>query len=102
MINLFKSYAQKRLDLIKMEAAEKISIKAGGIAFLVLLSVFFLLFIIFSSIGLAVLLGYYMQNIIYGFLIVAGFYLLLMIIFLLFKNFVKEGIANVIIKLINK
>ncbi|MCD5969473.1 phage holin family protein [Riemerella anatipestifer] len=102
MINLLKNYAQKRLDLIKLEATEKMSIKAGNIAFLVILGIFFLFLFIFLNTGLAILLGYYMQNIAYGFLIVAGVYLLLIIFLLLFKNSVKEGIANVIIKSINK
>ncbi|AFR36347.1 phage holin family protein [Riemerella anatipestifer] len=102
MINFFKNYAQKRLDLIKMEATEKMSIKAGNIAFLVILSIFFLFLFIFLNIGLAILLGYYIQNIAYAFLIVSGIYLFLIILLLLLKNSIKEGIANIIIKSINK
>ncbi|MDY3547115.1 phage holin family protein [Riemerella anatipestifer] len=102
MINLLKNYAQKRLDLIKIEATEKMSIKASNIAFLALLGIFFLFLLTFLNIGLAILLGYYMQNIAYGFLVVSGIYLLLITLSLLFKNSVKEGIANIIIKSINK
>ena len=101
MIDVLKDYATKRVDLLKMEATEKGSVTAGTVTILVLFSVAALFFIILLNIGLGLLIGYYLGNYAYGILIMAGFYLLLMIIFFLAKNSIKNGVANKIIKSLN-
>lgn len=101
MIDVLKDYATKRVDLLKMEATEKGSVTAGTVTILVLFSVAALFFIILLNIGLGLLIGYYLGNYAYGILIMAGFYLLLMIIVFLAKNSIKNGVANKIIKSLN-
>lgn len=102
MIEILKNYAQSRLDLLKMEATEKASLSAGAIVFGVSLAVFALFFLVLLNIGLAILIGQCLENIVYGFLIMAGIYLLFVILFLVFRTSVKEGIANIVIKSLNK
>ncbi len=98
MLNLVKDYAEKRLDLLKMEATEKSSIAAGTTTYLVLAAVASLFFIILLNIGLGFLIGTWVDNYGYGFLILAGFYLLLIVIIFLARKSIKDTVANKIIK----
>lgn len=101
MIDILKDYASKRIDLLKMEATEKSSITAGIVAIVVMLVVFGLFFIILLNIGLGFLIGSFLGNYAYGILIMAGIYLLLMIIVLLSTKSIKNFVANKIIKSLN-
>ncbi len=101
MLDILKDYASQRIDLLKMEATEKTSITAGAISIIVLLSVCMLFFLILLNIGLGLLIGYYIGNYAYGILIMAGFYLLLMLIIFLSKKTIKTVVANKIIQSIN-
>ena len=101
MLDILKDYASQRIDLLKMEATEKTSVTAGSISIIVLLSVCMLFFLILLNIGLGLLIGYYLGNYAYGILIMAGFYLLLMLIIFLCKKTIKTVVANKIIQSIN-
>lgn len=102
MLEIVKDYAQKKLELIKLEATEKSVTTAGLVTVFALVGVAALFFIILLNIGIGLLIGAYLGNYGYGVLIVAGFYLLLMIIFLLSKNAIKNSIANLLLKSLNK
>lgn len=102
MIDIVKEYASKRLELLKMEATEKGSMTVGNVIFIVLLIFFFLYFFILLNLGLGLLIGYYLDNYAWGVLIMAGFYLLLMIILFVAKKSLKNSVANKIIKSLNK
>lgn len=52
---------------------------------------FGLLFVFFASLALAIVIGRSMDNYVYGFLIVAGFYLLLTILVSMIKPQIIEG-----------
>ncbi|GAA4155655.1 hypothetical protein GCM10022217_13880 [Chryseobacterium ginsenosidimutans] len=101
MIETIKEYATKRIDLLKIEATEKSSLSAGVIAYLVVLLVAFGFFIILFNFGIAFLLGRAMGDQSYGFLIVAGFYLLVMIIIMIFKKKIVNYVADQVIKFLN-
>lgn len=102
MLDIIKDYTKKRLDLLKMEATEKGVATAGTVTIGVLLGVFGIFFLILLNIGIGLLIGYYLNNYGYGVLIVAGFYLLLIIIVILARKAVKNLVANKIIKAIYK
>lgn len=102
MINLLKQYANKRFDLFKMIAIEKVSISAGNITFAVLAFFAVIFFIIMLNIGLGLLIGHFLGNYGYGMLIMAGFYLLILIILFLARKAIGMMVANKIIKAINK
>ncbi|MBH1959869.1 MAG: phage holin family protein [Flavobacteriia bacterium] len=101
MLDLVKEYAEKRLDLLKMEAAEKSSVTAGTFTFLAIAVVAGLFFLILFNIGLGLLIGSYLGNYAYGLLIMAGFYLLIILIVFLARNSIKNAVANKIIKSLN-
>ncbi|MCD1117273.1 phage holin family protein [Chryseobacterium turcicum] len=101
MIETIKEYASKRIDLLKIEATEKSSISAGVIAYLVILLVAFGFFIILFNFGLAFLIGKALDNYSYGFLIVAGFYFVVMILVATFKKRIVNMVANKVIEFLN-
>lgn len=101
MLELVKEYASKRLDLLKMEAAEKSSVTAGTITYMVIAAIAGLFFIVLLNIGLGFLIGSYLGNYAYGLLIMSGFYLLILLIVLFARNSIKNKIADKIIKSLN-
>lgn len=101
MIDIVKDYASKRLDLLKMEATEKSSIGAGTATFIVLASVAALFFIILLNIGIGLWIGSMLGNYGYGMLIMAGFYLLILIIIFLMRKYITSSVANKIIQFLN-
>ena len=102
MIDLFKEYIEKRIELIKLDATEK-TLKVVGITvpFLMIL-VFFFFFFILLNIGLGLLIGMAIENYAYGFLILSGCYFLMIVIIFLFRNSIKNFIVNQSIKAIFK
>jgi len=101
MIETIKEYASKRIDLLKIEATEKSSISAGVIAYLVILLVAFGFFIILFNFGLAFLIGKALNDYSRGFLIIAGFYLLIMILVVIFKKKIVNMVADKVIQFLN-
>ena len=98
MIDIVKEYGKKRLDLLKMEAAEKSSVGAGTATFIILAAIAGLFFIFLLNIGLGLLIGHWLGNYAYGVLIMAGVYLLMLVILLLARKSINNNVANRIIK----
>ncbi|MCU7613640.1 phage holin family protein [Chryseobacterium sp. GMJ5] len=101
MIETIKEYASKRIDLLKIEATEKASISAGVVTYLIVSLVAFAFFIILFNFGVAFYIGKALGETSYGFLIVAGFYLLIMIIIMVFKKRIINMIADKVIEFLN-
>ncbi len=98
MIDIIKDYTTKRLELIKIQVAEKSSLSAGMIAFISIVLIAFSFFIILLNFGIAFLIGQALGNLAYGFLIVAGFYLLIILIVMILKKTIVNYIANQVIE----
>lgn len=97
MFEIVKDYITKYLELLKLEIAEKSSLSAGIVAFLSILIIMFTFFIILFNFGIAFLIGHLLHNTSYGFLIVAGFYFLMMIAVFLLKKKIVQAVANQVI-----
>lgn len=98
MLDLIKEYVSKRIDLLKLEATEKTSIMIGTLSVLIVMATLGIFFLLMINMGLGFLLGHLLGNYAYGLLIMSGFYLLLLIIAYLYRNKIKESIANIIIE----
>jgi predicted transporter len=72
-----KEYVNNRLRSVKLSAAEKISKVAANLIALTITMVIMLFFTVFASIALAFVLAEWTGKLYWGFLIVAGLYLLL-------------------------
>ena len=102
MIDIIKDYTSKRLDLVKLQLTEKSTLSAGIIAFLSIVLIAFSFFIILFNFGIAFLIGQSMGNIGHGFLIVAGFYFIVMIAEKKKKKAIVKSVANQVIDFLNK
>ncbi|WP_374439927.1 hypothetical protein [Epilithonimonas sp.] len=98
MIEILKDYVSKRVDLLKLQFTEKSSLSAGIISFLSILLIAFSFFIILLNFGIAFLIGESLGNMSYGFLIVSGFYFLVMLIVISLKKRIVNAIANKVIE----
>lgn len=78
--NLFQSYLGDRITLTKLQAVEKLSLTAAAVVSGVLLAVFGLFLLVFVSITLGFLFSDWLESYAAGFGIVAGIYLLLLLL----------------------
>lgn len=97
---LFTNYVEDRILLLKIQAAEKSGKLISAIVTLAVIAlfVFFILFFI-SMMG-----GYYFAELtgstFYGFSIIAGIYVVLLLVFLLLnKTLISRGIINMVIRI---
>lgn len=94
--NDLEGYIETKIALLKLEVNEQIALALGKIAVLLVI-VFFLFFgVLFLSIAAAFKLNLLLDSAVLGFLIVAGFYLLLVVIFWLFidRNKISSKLSN--------
>ncbi len=90
MLKKLQDYINARIALLGLEIIEKTS---KGVTFLILavmLTIFFMLFLVFGSIALAFAIGNEIGSIGYGFAIISGFYLILFLIILIFRKSLIE------------
>jgi hypothetical protein len=110
IINLFESlfekakeYSKTSIELLKLKIVEKTTSLASSIVIIFIVLFCFMLFIIPFNVGIALYLGEVFGKLWYGFLIVSGFYLFVIIIILLFfRKSIKKAISNYIVRRIMK
>jgi hypothetical protein len=94
-----KDFAQTKIAYYKLIAAESGGKAAAGAATGILLALFGFFFLVFISITGALAIGYALNSLVYGFLIISGIYLLLIGLTYMLKNkFIEVPITNAIIK----
>lgn len=97
-------YLDTRIDLIRLETQEKVKVAFVGTAHGVTMALIGLLFLVFLSIFAGLALNDALDSHFWGFGIVAGFYLLLLIIFIvgvdkkLFQGLADKMLSNTIYK----
>jgi len=95
----FKSYVNTKTQLIKLELVERSAVLASGLFAWVLILLFLLLSLLFLSIGVGVYIGQVLENYYLGFISVAGFYALIVIVLFLSRSkLVELPIRNAILK----
>jgi uncharacterized membrane protein YqjE len=103
MSNLM-GYIDTRIDLVRLEVQEKVKTAFVGVAQGVTLGLLGLFFLIFVSIFAGLALNEALDSTFWGFGIVAGFYLLLLIIFVvgvgkkLYQGLADKMLSNTIYK----
>ena len=102
LVKNMKSYLETRFDIVVLNLQDKLSDILSSVATVLVLSVFSILVVFFVSVGVAWWIGNAMQNSSIGFFIVGGFYLVLMIIVMIFKDqWIKLPLINILLKRIN-
>ncbi len=80
LIITVKKYVNSKIESAKINSAEKISVVIAGVLGSMVSGIIFLLFFVFGSVALSIVLGQWIGESWAGFLIMAGFYLVLGII----------------------
>lgn len=94
-----KEYVETKWDLIILNTTEKVSNAASSIATSLILILVMSFVLLFSSIGVAWYIGEQNGSASMGFLIVAGFYLIVAVLFYFMRNeWLKIPIINSILK----
>ena len=97
-----KDYVETRADLYKLKAIKKTAEVGSSIISKVVIGVVFSSFLIMFNIAIGLFLGDLMGKLYYGFLSLAGFYLIVgILIYTNRQKILKLPIANSIIKKIN-
>ncbi len=103
LIERAEQYAKTTYELYKLKAIDKGSSLISALVASIIFYVIFLLFMIILSVGVSLYLGKLFGETHYGFMAVAGFYALLMIILVVFrKQLLLDTFAKLIINSIFK
>lgn len=94
-----KDYATNRLELAKLKTIDKTAATVSAIAIGLALFVVFFIFFLVLNIGIGFLIGHYVGGAHWGFLILAGFYLLVGLILFAARNKIfKTPITTMLIQ----
>jgi hypothetical protein len=98
-----KEYINTRVELTKLRLAEKTSLVIGNLIAVIIVVLLFLFFIVFGSFAGAWALSDWIGKPYSGFLIVAGFYLLLgIIVWIARGKLIRFPVMNAIIRQLQK
>jgi hypothetical protein len=99
LVDTAEDYGRSSIELLKLKAIKKISDVVSTIASSIVVLFSVILFVLILSIGLSLWIGDCLGKTYWGFFIIAGAYLLVVIIFMAFKKqLVKDPVSNIIIK----
>lgn len=101
LVGNLTGYIETRVELVKLEIKEDIAKAVARLTVLVAVLAVVSLFILFFSVSIALLIGEYL-GFFEGFAIVAGFYLLLAIIFVALRSSVSEALEKKLLEKIGE
>jgi hypothetical protein len=94
MVKILKDYIENHVELLRLDATEK-TLKIIGVSVpLLIMTIMGSFFIILLNIGLALMIGKWIDSYALGFFILSGFYLLIMILAYFFRNNIKDAITD--------
>lgn len=94
MVKILKDYLENHVELLRLDATEK-TLKIIGVSVpLLIMTIMGSFFIILLNIGLALMIGKWIDSYALGFFILSGFYLLIMILAYFFRNNIKDAIID--------
>ena len=92
-------YLETRVDLLKLKAVDKSSDIVSSIVSRLVIVVIFTFGFFILNIGLSIWIGTATGEVWYGFIIVAGFYILLGVLLIIFKGkWLKDPVNNILVK----
>ena len=99
LIANIKEYVNTNIQLVKLKATDKSSAAVGGIAAIAIVAFIMMLFLIFVSTALAILISNLLDSPSSGYFIIAGLYLLIgILLFVNREQWIINPIGNAIIK----
>jgi hypothetical protein len=98
-ISRIEEYIQTRIELTKLTVVDKVSSILSNLIAGVIIGIVILLTCIFLSIAASLVISQYFGNSWAGFVIIAGFYLLISLFLLLFKqSLISDPLSNLFIR----
>ena len=102
LVGNLKEYAETRFDIAVLNTQDKVTDVLSTIASMAVVGLLAMLIILFSSVGLAWYVGQLLHNPSLGFFCLAGFYLIVAIIFYMNRDaWIKLPVINSLLKKIN-
>ncbi len=96
----FEEYVKSQVDLVKLQTAESVSKLVSGLLINMVLFYVFFFVLLFASIAIALWLDRLFESRSLGFIIVAGFYFIFGLLFLLFrKRIIEKPVIKSVIQL---
>ena len=93
-----KQYAESKMELFRLEIADRIANTVSSLSSIILITVFSLFIFMFLSIGAAMWINKTYNDSSMGFFVVGGFYLLITIILYAFREkFIKVPVINILL-----
>lgn len=99
LLNSATEYGKTTIELVKLKALDKTSDVVSSVVSHYVVLIILSSFMLFLNLGIAFWLGEILGKIFYGFLIIAGFYLITgVIIYFLMYKWLKKLVCNYVIK----
>lgn len=89
-----KGYVNARVELIRYQAAEQVSITGGKVGSLLIQALIFCVFFLVLMIASALVIGRQMNDYPMGFICVSGFLFLISLLAYALRNRIREGISQ--------
>jgi len=102
LFDKIEQYGKTSIQLYRLKAIDKVTDVFASIATRIIIAVSIALFFILLTIGLSLFLGELLGKTYYGFFAMAGLYVLLAIVCLVWKKYLEATFNNYIIKEIFK
>jgi len=103
LLDKFEEYSKTSIDLLRLEAIDKIATYSSSFVYRGLLLFFVLMFIFIINIGASLWIGELLGKSYYGFFCVAGFYIVVTgFIYFFMRDWIKKSIGNSIVSEILK
>lgn len=93
LVNNLTGYIEARIELMKYEVKEDIARAISKVAIFLVVAVFFVFFLLFASAAIAHKIGESLGSFA-GYGIVAGFYLLLLLLILAFRSNISKSLEK--------
>jgi uncharacterized membrane protein len=90
ILDTLKDYTEKRIEILKMEAAEFTAKQMGSLVFIIMLFIFIFCFFVFLNVGLGLWVGSYFDNYAYGILLIAFSYFSAFALMIIFRKSIKR------------
>ena len=99
LLDVATDYGETSIEVVKLKVLDKTTEIISSLAPLSIVIVFLLSFLLFVNLGIAFWLGEILGKTFYGFLVVAGFYIIVAIFIRIFLyNWIKKLVGDYMVK----
>jgi len=98
MVNYLKNYVNNSINYAKLEVVDSVSNMLGAGVYGVLVGMFALMILFIGSMAAAFILGNWFDDLGTGFLVVMGIYILMLILFIIFRRKIILILTNNVVE----